>query len=162
MRAPFSPTLWKKYPNNTTTRLIQVWFPGCHASVGGSDKSHGLSDIALAWMIQQLHNFTKLEYDKQYLIDSRHTFSPHQMNVLWGTEPFTNSFAGIYLASGYKIRTPNKYVTAKDPHGTKTNEYVHKSVKVRIQVDGKKYSHPDISTLHEAAWGSVEQELRWK
>jgi len=161
-RAPFTPTLWKLAPDNKSTRMIQVWFVGAHSSVGGAAPSHGLSDIALAWMVQQVVNHTGLEFNVQYLIDSRKTFSPNQMNTPWGTEPWIDPYTGIWRLSGYKLRTPGEYLTKQDPEGTLTNEFVHKSVLTRIKDLGKKYWHPDISSLKEAEFGPLEQELSWK
>jgi len=48
MRAGFQPTLWD---DNGQTDLLQMWFPGVHADVGGGYLQTGLSDIALDWMI---------------------------------------------------------------------------------------------------------------
>ncbi|PWN28922.1 hypothetical protein BDZ90DRAFT_210706, partial [Jaminaea rosea] len=59
-RRDFMPTLWyKPWPSQEEARrkgqvLKQVWFNGAHSSVGGSNEYHGLSDIALAWMVAQL------------------------------------------------------------------------------------------------------------
>ena len=161
-RAPFTPTLWKITEDNQKTRMKQVWFCGAHASVGGSDVSHGLSDITLAWMVQQLSNYTKLEFDIRYLLDSRKTFSPNQMKTPWGTEAWTDPYKGIWRFSGYKLRTPGKYVTSKDPKDVRTNEFVHKSVLTRINDLGAKYSHPSIAGLNEDEFGALEQQLSWK
>ena len=50
-RAPFYPTLWDpgspRLPGQT---LLQVWFAGVHANVGGGYPDAGLSDIALDWL----------------------------------------------------------------------------------------------------------------
>ena len=52
-RLDFTPTLW-----DSATNVTQVAFPGAHADVGGgytaSGGESGLSDTALAWMVQQL------------------------------------------------------------------------------------------------------------
>jgi len=66
-RAPFSPTLWSLPPTNTKTFLKQVWFPGVHASSGAGDRNHGLSNITIAWMAQQITQYTSLELNMQYL-----------------------------------------------------------------------------------------------
>jgi uncharacterized protein (DUF2235 family) len=67
-RAPFSPTLWFLSSNNDKTNLKQVWFPGTHASVGGGDHDHGLSNISIAWMAEQLAANTDLQLDLDYLM----------------------------------------------------------------------------------------------
>jgi uncharacterized protein (DUF2235 family) len=52
-RIDFTPTLWD--PAGNVTQMV---FPGAHADVGGgyptSQNESGLSDIALAWMVEQL------------------------------------------------------------------------------------------------------------
>jgi uncharacterized protein (DUF2235 family) len=52
-RSDFAPTLWEAEP-----RVEQVLFPGSHADVGGgnpvSNMESGLSDCALAWMMEKL------------------------------------------------------------------------------------------------------------
>ena len=49
-REPFLPTLWETQPNPDQT-VQQVWFAGAHSDVGGGYPEHGLSDIALDWMM---------------------------------------------------------------------------------------------------------------
>src|SRR5947207_10612764 len=66
-RAPFSPTLWSLSPENTKTKLKQVWFPGHHSSVGGGDHDHGISNITIAWMVEQVTSSTDLQMDMDYL-----------------------------------------------------------------------------------------------
>ena len=51
-RRTFSPTLWtSSSPSNE--EVIQMWFAGVHADVGGGYKETGLSDNALRWMIDR-------------------------------------------------------------------------------------------------------------
>jgi uncharacterized protein (DUF2235 family) len=49
-RKDFEPTLWKDREN-----VVQVWFSGVHADVGGGYQRCGLSDIALTWMVDQVN-----------------------------------------------------------------------------------------------------------
>ncbi len=60
-RLTFHPTLWdtKLYPHQTTK---QVWFCGMHTDIGGGYQKHGLSDIALEWMILQAQKHGLLIY----------------------------------------------------------------------------------------------------
>jgi uncharacterized protein (DUF2235 family) len=54
-RAQFMPTLWSNAdgsPRANDAQLTQVWFPGVHCSVGGSDVPSQLSDIAMRWMMK--------------------------------------------------------------------------------------------------------------
>ena len=50
MRASFQPTLWSVQAGQDAR---QVWFPGVHSDVGGGYRETGLSDGALAWMIEE-------------------------------------------------------------------------------------------------------------
>lgn len=52
-RGPFRPTLWKA-SEDTCEDVLQVWFAGVHADIGGGYRERGLSDLALAWMIDEL------------------------------------------------------------------------------------------------------------
>jgi len=157
-RVPFIPTLWKITPDNQVTKLKQVWFSGGHSAVGGGDTYHGVSDITLAWMVQQIADNTKLEYDIDYLLASRSTFGPHQMSIAWATEDFPITYNGIWLLAGYVNRTPGKYRLA---NGERSNEFVHRSVLTRISAKGKAYVHPDISGLDVDKFGGIEQQLMW-
>jgi uncharacterized protein (DUF2235 family) len=49
-RIPFTPTLWTP----DSDRIKQVLFPGAHSDVGGGYNEKGLSDNALAWMMNNL------------------------------------------------------------------------------------------------------------
>lgn len=49
-RGSFTPTLWDPAPGRD---MQQIWFAGVHSDVGGGYKEHGLSDITLAWMMEE-------------------------------------------------------------------------------------------------------------
>jgi uncharacterized protein (DUF2235 family) len=50
-RQPFRPAVWNVQPSPTPQQVEQVWFAGVHCDVGGGYREHGLSDIALRWMV---------------------------------------------------------------------------------------------------------------
>ncbi|KAG8721255.1 hypothetical protein FRC08_014616 [Ceratobasidium sp. 394] len=52
--------------NEGDKRLVQVWFPGVHADVGGGYKEHQISDISLLWMAGELKN-AGVDLDEDYL-----------------------------------------------------------------------------------------------
>jgi len=53
-RKSFPSTRIDKNPKNPNQTVEEVWFPGDHGCVGGGTKEYrGLSDCALAWMIEQ-------------------------------------------------------------------------------------------------------------
>ncbi|MGY3916616.1 DUF2235 domain-containing protein [Aeromonas australiensis] len=49
-RGSFTPTLWESDPGRD---IVQRWFVGVHSDVGGGYKERGLSDITLAWMMEE-------------------------------------------------------------------------------------------------------------
>jgi uncharacterized protein (DUF2235 family) len=49
-RGPFKPTLWDSQPVAGQT-VQQAWFAGVHSDIGGGYPEHGLSDLALNWMM---------------------------------------------------------------------------------------------------------------
>ncbi len=69
-RGPFSPTLWTK-PKGASLRwgqiVEQVWFPGCHANVGGGYPNTKLSDISLHWMAERVMGATGVAFDLERL-----------------------------------------------------------------------------------------------
>ena len=65
-RKPFSPTFWTKRTEEALPPgqiIEQVWFPGCHANVGGGYKDSGLSDISLLWMAERAMATTGVAFD---------------------------------------------------------------------------------------------------
>ena len=52
-RGPFKPALWKTQEGAEDQHVEQVWFSGVHSDVGGGYPDHGLSDIALLWMVDR-------------------------------------------------------------------------------------------------------------
>lgn len=53
-RGPFEPTLWRiQHDPAVKQEVEQVWFSGVHSDVGGGYEEHGLSDIALLWMVER-------------------------------------------------------------------------------------------------------------
>jgi len=120
-RASFTPAVWAK-KDNDHTNLNQAWFPGVHSSVGGGDPDSGLSDIALAWMVNQVTSHTGLQIDSNMLrpptTEARqsqtsalwtHDYVPKWPTKPWGCTPWEESFTGLFLLGGWKTRTPGKY-----------------------------------------------------
>ena len=53
-RITFAPTLINKDNDDShPNRILEVWFPGVHTDIGGSSWRDGLSDQALAFMVEQ-------------------------------------------------------------------------------------------------------------
>jgi hypothetical protein len=139
------------------TTLKQVWFPGVHGSVGGGVRDRGISNITLAWMVQQLQTYTDLEIDIPYLLEVRSAYGDEPTSLPWGCGTWRDSVTGVFRISGVKSRTPGKYFT----ENYKTNELVHKSVGERVKRLGSKYRSPDLSCLEEDEFRDIEKELSW-
>jgi uncharacterized protein (DUF2235 family) len=93
-RGPFSPTLWtvKKGASLPAGQIVeQIWFPGCHANVGGGYKDCALSDIALLWMAERLTHTTGLALDLEHL---RQTTKPDPLG-----EHVSPTSDGVYRVS---------------------------------------------------------------
>ena len=50
-RAEFEPVIWNENDPATRARVEQVWFAGAHSNVGGGYPQHGMSLVALDWMM---------------------------------------------------------------------------------------------------------------
>jgi hypothetical protein len=151
-REDFLPTLWSKLPNAPATqRLEQVWFPGAHSNVGGGYAEHGLSDVALAWIVDRIEQL--LELDHAYLSTRQ------DQRDGWGLGKIYESAAGFFALR----RKVNRPVLASE----KGNEEIHESVAVRQRApstDGL-YKPPSLANGLRmdsvAVLGAVEQALRW-
>lgn len=73
-RGPFRPALWDRVEEDperpVADRVVeQVWFPGVHTDVGGGYPDAGLSDLALAWMLERVQATTGLAFDRELAAD---------------------------------------------------------------------------------------------
>ncbi|KAI9793627.1 MAG: hypothetical protein M1833_000713 [Piccolia ochrophora] len=144
-RQPFSPAVWEK-PRGSRTYLKQVWFPGVHENVGGGNDDTEVADIALAWMMSELHPF--IDFSETYILRQ------HDANVdyyrsrkrevrPWSFGKIVESLSGAYQLAGSKTRTPLAYHRIDPETGQETSsplrnthESVHASVRVRYGLDG--------------------------
>ncbi|KAK6527608.1 hypothetical protein TWF694_004592 [Orbilia ellipsospora] len=129
-RGTFSPTLWfekvgKRY--GWGSNLIQCWFPGYHAHVGGgtvsgTDDETSIDDIALAWMVDQVGDaltWDEVEIDKWVGEQTPGTRQVKQgkkvvdvVKPAWGEGNLQDSASYAFLvpgAGGWKTRTPGQY-----------------------------------------------------
>ncbi|TKA78193.1 hypothetical protein B0A49_01319, partial [Cryomyces minteri] len=159
-RTPFSPAVWSR-PRGTGTNLKQVWFPGSHSNLGGGYADTAMSDITLAWMMDQLsgggpeaqklddfswEDWIKFEdgyIGEQYVANQAwYDDEMEGKRRVWSTGTIYNSsafpfnlfgFSGTTRSPGLYHRTD--YDTGKiDPDTLleDTNEYIHASVRERI------------------------------
>lgn len=144
-RTAFSPAVWEKPRDNTTT-LRQVWFPGVHSNVGGGYDDQELANITLAWMIAQLSPFLDMYPDYMLGQAEENNFyyrERHKRVRPWSFGKLYNSMIGVYAMGGGTTRTPGCYYAVDPDTGRQTNrplhdtcEYVHPSVRSRIRLRG--------------------------
>jgi hypothetical protein len=134
-RKAFVPTLWHTPKKIEDQELLQVWFSGAHADVGGGEEDPRLSDITLAWMISHASKDKQLEFDLEYLFHNPARELEAAAVVPWATslgQEEIYSFAQyleVFLF-GKCNRTPLEYVDGNDGVGY-TNEWIHESVRDR-------------------------------
>jgi hypothetical protein len=134
-RKAFSPTLWHTPTKVEDQELLQVWFSGAHADVGGGEEDPRLSDITLAWMISHASKDKQLEFDLEYLFHKPARELQEAAIIPWATslgQEEVYSFAQYMEAFlfGKCNRTPLDYLDGNDKIGY-TNEWIHESVKDR-------------------------------
>ena len=177
-RAPFSPALWEKGPDNERTNLKQVWFPGVHSNVGGGYEDQDLANITLAWMMSRLEPFIDFRPDfilGCYEDNKAYYKSSGQRTRWWSFGELYNSVTGIYFLAGTKVRTPGNYYRT-DPytgrmttkHLKNTNEYIHASVRSRLGLGGPSFQDRGVYEpralqnwtygIEESAGGPAEKE----
>jgi len=162
-RAPFYPSIWER-PEDCTTQLKQVWFAGVHTNIGGGCVDEASSNISLAWMMDQLsgdslkattpedwHVHDWLEFDMAYLLEQyRRNRQYHRrlgVRRTWGLGILSNSLTGLTALPGQKTRTPGRarpFVHNGDYVDStrllrNTNEMIHASVRVRIDLHGPSF-----------------------
>ena len=149
-RGTFGPTMWydRKPPTgNRRTNLIQCWFPGYHAHIGGGttdslDDESSIDDLTLAWMIDQIGDSLTFSQEEMDVFVAQQT---HPDNHRWGEGTLTDSASYAYLApgaGGWATRTPGEY-KLEIPESERsdyylptkhyeTNEFIHPSVRYRM------------------------------
>lgn len=84
-RSKYPPLLFKKGPPQQGAAvdpdLRQCWFLGTHSNVGGGSEDVGLSNVALAWMIDQLRDIVAFNHEAVSII-SQEDFPPEKYPVI--------------------------------------------------------------------------------
>lgn len=148
-RASFQPALWEKRGDNSTN-LIQVWFPGVHANIGGGYDDQELSNITLAWMMAMLAPLLDLNLDyilSQQVENGDYYEEKGRRPRPWAFGKIYNSETGMFAVGGSITRTPGDYFRMDPRTGQptnrplkNTNEYVHPSVRARFVLEGPGYA----------------------
>jgi hypothetical protein len=160
-RSPYTPAIWE-LDDDCKTNLKQVWFPGAHSNVGGSYEDYGIANMTLGWMMDQLSGNTTdpaksfepldwIKFDEAYVqrvfdwttrwYDEQPERQPYKgwaMGRNYNSNTFPKSLAGA------TTRTPGLYRETdydtgkqKDVYLRRTNEYIHCSVRIRMDLAGR-------------------------
>jgi uncharacterized protein (DUF2235 family) len=118
-RAPLVPTLWDpaspRLPGQT---LLQAWFPGTHANVGGGHDDAGLADVALDWLATHA-SAHRLELDWTAI-----RRRPNPLGAMADSQTLASRARGLWmkLDPTRRFRTPDGAATA---HRTRwTGDYI--------------------------------------
>lgn len=150
-RGPFKATYWTDAPgwarradgSKVRQTVYQVWFPGCHADVGGGYKEHGVSDLALNWLLRRA--------EEQGLIINRSAFGS-------GIRPdplgkVHDSMSGFWRMVHHLSWSVDPYIRPIGPvqrqergePWTVVNERIHESVFERLEGLGAEvYGPPNL------------------
>ncbi|KAF8673116.1 hypothetical protein RHS04_07674 [Rhizoctonia solani] len=82
-RGNFIPSLWDHRLTNKSQDVLEVWFKGDHADVGGGKKINDeglgaqekpvLSNIPFRWMLRECQEHTRVRFDREAMNDYRET-----------------------------------------------------------------------------------------
>ncbi|KAK4631668.1 hypothetical protein CLAFUW4_02742 [Fulvia fulva] len=131
-----------------TLRLtyLTFQFAGVHTNVGGGYKDTSISDITLAWMMEQLSKH--LDFDRPYLawqVTQNQKFYQEKGTPLagqgWGLGLIQDNSTGfLNMLQGTATRTPGEYHLTDPKTGNQlpekllnTCEFIHPSVRYRIE-----------------------------
>jgi uncharacterized protein (DUF2235 family) len=114
-RGPFKPSIWEQQENAAGQVLEQAWFAGVHSNVGGGYRDTGLSDAALAWMLEKAGS-CGLVFDPEMLASFE--IRPDPAGVLMDSRTLA-----------YKLLPKHDRVLGKGPRGRET---LHPSVRLRM------------------------------
>lgn len=164
-REDFTPTVWyvpedeeKEASEMRKGQILQqMWFQGTHSDVGGGHSWHGLSDIALAWMISKMvdKETPLLEIDLKKAKDLRDVRLP------WAMQPQHRERPPIMFQLTRHVREwnlPKNIIWGGHVNKESTHEHIHHSVVV-----GGQY-HPFKSIQFESLWKTRPSKLKnmWK
>ncbi|GAA5981308.1 hypothetical protein JCM11641_005639 [Rhodosporidiobolus odoratus] len=115
-RIDYLPVIWRRDGEGVEgQKLLQVWFNGAHADVGGGYKEQDLSYLTLTWMVSQLQDHLAFNYDYLKRIEQTTTAPYGQM------APHQSRSGEFRLMAAVDRQIPNKL----DPS---TNQYFHPSI----------------------------------
>jgi uncharacterized protein (DUF2235 family) len=142
-RHTFHPVMWDE-SEETSERILQVWFPGVHADVGGGYSRRSLSLVALDWMVTQTEA-TDVDQGLVYIRDLR---DQYKSKSDWNG-PQHDSRSG--LASYYRYEPRNiARICNDDDAGVRIDKpRIHRSALERIKGRALPYAPTQIPAEYE-------------
>jgi uncharacterized protein (DUF2235 family) len=146
-RRQFKPTLWNQQNDAPKDQVIQqVWFPGVHSDIGGGYEDHGLSDVALLWMVDRARS-CDLEFRAEaFPAEAPKPASKEPDDVLrecTRVKPnplgkLNKSRKGLYRLQSPLHRKPEFTVVINEPKEIRqTREYISPAAVERRDADGQ-------------------------
>jgi uncharacterized protein (DUF2235 family) len=111
-RNEFAPTLWDS-SITSGQELVQIWFSGVHADVGGGYAETGLSDITLGWMMANAAKndllFDPYTFQKYTTLDPKNALDVihDSWTPLWGFPTSRKIPPDSFIANSVSIRVEN-------------------------------------------------------
>jgi uncharacterized protein (DUF2235 family) len=155
-RLTFYPELWNEQ-DGTDQRVLQVWFAGVHSNVGGGYSKHGMSLVALDWMMAeaQAQGLRFLDSDVGY-VRTRH--DPHDklynsrasLAVYYRWKPRSI----VELCTKHRMFKPKIHISVFERIANGTDGYAPGNVPydcdiVTTRSDQPEQAWPSGETLHE-------------
>lgn len=187
-REDFTPTVWYVPEHEEVEdaemrkgqHLQQMWFQGTHSDVGGGHSWHGLSDIALAWMISKMVDVDP-ERDPIPLldIDIKAAKKLRDVRLPWAMQPQHRERPPVMFQLTRHVREwnlPKNIVWGGQVNKESTHEHIHHSVVVGGQYDPfkscqfeslmktrpSKLKNMWTEASNEENLGPTEKALRWE
>jgi uncharacterized protein (DUF2235 family) len=160
LRRQFEPLLWtpaSPLPQGKT--LVQCWFPGAHADIGGGYAESAWSDVALDWMIKEaisVVNGLKLDHglklDQQLVRDRLYANSSSpSIRALSGPAPIQHEIRQWFIAATPTVRKDLR--ATQSLHDATTDTFrMHPIVYLRLL--------KNVSTSYKFFRKDVNQRLR--
>jgi uncharacterized protein (DUF2235 family) len=155
-RLTFHPELWNE-EYETDGRVLQVWFPGVHANVGGGYPKQGMSLVALDWMMAEAEarglrfidvdrQFVRNHYDPQdKLYDSRASLA-----IYYRWQPRSL----VELCKKHKMGAPKIHVGVFERIANGTDGYVPGNIPYGCAVVT---TRPDVSRIQWPSGATLQQ-----
>ena len=150
-RLTFRPELWNEEDIPDSQQVKQVWFAGVHSNVGGGYVKHGMSLVALEWMMAEAEMSAKEDYDRlRFIKIDREYVHTHQdvhdklydarasLGVYYRWEPRNIA----KLCEIHHMGLPKIHVSVFERIANNTDAYAPISIPDKVKVVGTNGTRP--------------------